>query len=438
MTVSATTSQRTETDLRRRKTRVEASVWTERMLAALGNGVQGRKWHSLIDKVYRPATLQAAWQRVRSNKGAAGVDRISVQRFESQAPRYLDELQAGLQTGQYQAHPVKRIEIDKGDGKKRPLGIPTVKDRVVQAAVKSVIEPIFEAEFLPMSYGFRPERGCKDALREVCQHLKAGYTWVVDADIQGYFDNIPHQPLMRQIEQRISDGRMLSLIEHFLKQDIMTEVKRWTPTQGTPQGAVLSPLLANIYLHPLDLLMQGEDVKMIRYADDFVILCRSPEQAAKALAQVRHWTGENGLTLHPDKTHLGNCLEVGQGFEFLGYRFEAGYRAVRRKSVNKLREAIRQRTSRSSGKAIEQIIAELNPVLRGWFGYFKYACGSVFSTMDAFVRRRLRGILLKQNKCAGVGNSVRHGFRWPNAYFAERGLFTMKAARALVLASQSR
>ncbi|MEN9456671.1 MAG: hypothetical protein RL210_2190 [Pseudomonadota bacterium] len=406
------------------------------MLAALGHGVQGSKWHSLIDKVYRPAVLQAAWQRVRRNKGAAGVDRISIQRFESQKQRYLDELHAELKTGQYQAHPVKRIEIPKGDGKTRPLGIPTVKDRVVQAAVKSVIEPIFEAEFLPMSYGFRPGRGCKDALREVSQYLAAGYHWVVDADIQGYFDNIPHQTLMQQLQQRISDGRLLSLIEHFLKQDIMADAKRWTPTQGTPQGAVLSPLLANLYLHPLDVLMQGEDMQMIRYADDFVVLCKTQQAAARALAQIRKWTEQNGLTLHPDKTHLGNCLEAGQGFEFLGYRFEAGRRTVRRKSMNRLREAIRQRTRRTSGKSIERIIAELNPVLRGWFGYFKHARHGVFGTVDAFVRRRLRSILLKRNKGSGVGNSTQVSFRWKNAYFAERGLFTLKEAHAL--ASQSR
>lgn len=234
------TKQTTDTDTRQRAW-VEASVWNERMLAALENGVQGSKWYSLMDKVYRPAVLQAAWQRVRRNKGAAGIDRINIKRFESQVQRYLDELHTDLKTGRYQAQPVKRIEIPKEDGKTRPLGIPTVKDRVVQAAVKSVIEPIFEAEFLSMSYGFRPERGCKDALREVSQQLKAGYHWVVDADILGYFDSIPHQSLMSRVKQRISDGRMLTLIDHFLKQDLMTEAKKWTPTQGTPQGAVLTP-----------------------------------------------------------------------------------------------------------------------------------------------------------------------------------------------------
>ncbi len=238
-----TTKQDTDTPAQNRAW-VEATVWTERMLAALDNGVQGGKWYSLMDKVYRPEVLAAAWRRVLRNKGAAGVDRISVNRFESHAQRHLEELRGDLKTARYQPQPVRRLEIPKGDGKTRPLGIPTVKDRVVQAAVKSVIEPIFDKEFLSMSHGFRPGRGCKDALREVDHWLKAGYHWVVDADIQGYFDNMPHQQLMRRIEERISDGRVLELIEAFLKQEILTETKCWTPTQGTPQGAVLSPLLA--------------------------------------------------------------------------------------------------------------------------------------------------------------------------------------------------
>jgi RNA-directed DNA polymerase len=233
-----------------------------------------------------------------------------------------------------------------------------VKDRVVQAAMKSVIEPIFEREFLSTSHDFRPGRGCKGALREVDQCLKAGYQWVVDADIQSYFDSIPHQPLMRRVEERISDGRVLGHIEGFLKQEILAETKSWTPTRGAPQGAVLSPLLANLYRHPLDQRMREEGQQMIRYADDFVILCRTQAQAEQALQTVREWMERNGLVLHPDKTHVGNCLEKGQGFEFLGYRFEAGRRWVRRKSMNKLKDAIRQRTRRLPGKLLERIIAE--------------------------------------------------------------------------------
>jgi RNA-directed DNA polymerase len=253
----------------------EASIWTDRMVSALGNGVKGGKWFSLIDKVVRPATLEAAWQRVARNKGAAGVDGQSVERFARQSERYLLELHTELKAETYRPSPVKRVEIPKADGKTRPLGIPTVKDRIVQAALKMVIEPIFEVQFREGSYGFRPGRGCKDALREVDRLLKEGYTHVVDADLKGYFDTIPHDRLMALVEGSISDGRVLSLIESFLHQDIMTETARWQPDSGTPQGAVLSPLLANLYLHPLDLLMEQSGYRMVRYADDFVILCAS-------------------------------------------------------------------------------------------------------------------------------------------------------------------
>lgn len=415
---------------------VEATVWNARMLAALDNGVQGGKWYSLIDKVYAKATLQAAWEKVRKNCGAAGVDRITIERFEAQAQRYLDELHEALKHERYHPQPVRRVEIPKEKGKTRPLGIPVVKDRVVQAAVKLVIEPIFEKEFLPSSYGFRPGRGCKAALREVDGLIHQGKVHGVDADITSYFDRIPHDRLMRRLEQRISDGRLLRLIEAFLKQDILNGLERWTPTQGTPQGAVLSPLLANLYLHDLDVTMRDQGHRLIRYADDFVVLCQSHEQAQDALETIRAWMNDNQLELHPDKTRRGDCRRAGHGFEFLGYRFEAGKRWVRRKSLLKLREAIRQRTPRGRGDAIARVIEDINPILKGWYQYFKHAHRSTFPTVDAFVRRRLRGILLKQNKRKGVGNALSHSFRWPNAFFAERGLFTMKTAH--VLASRSR
>jgi retron-type reverse transcriptase len=249
------------------------------MLAALGNGVKGGKWFSLIDKVYRQQTLQAAWHKVKGNAGAAGVDGQSVKQFGFRAEIYLAELEQTLRSGEYRPEPIRRVEIAKAGGKKRPLGIPAVKDRIVQTALKLVIEPIFEREFEDCSYGFRPQRGCKDALREVDELIKQGYTHVVDADLESYFDTIPHTALMRQIEQRISDGRVLELIGLFLSQDIIQGMKRWTPTGGTPQGAVISPLLANIYLHPMDRQVKQQGYRMVRYADDCAPRRRGKETA---------------------------------------------------------------------------------------------------------------------------------------------------------------
>ena len=405
------------------------------MLVALEIGVKGGKWHSLIDKVYRLETLELGWAQVEKNDGAAGVDRMSVERFAQARDRYLAELSEGLRDGSYRPQPVRRVYIPKGKGQ-RPLGIPAVKDRVVQAALKLVIEPIFENEFEPRSYGFRPGLGCKDALREVDQHLKEGYFWVVDADLQNYFDTIPHEPLLAKVGGRIADGRVLELIQRFLNQDIMEDLKRWTPISGSPQGAVVSPLLANLYLHELDVEMREAGLVMVRYADDAVVLCRSREEAVAALTRMRAWVSRNGLTLHPDKTHIGDCRVKGQGFEFLGYRFEAGQRWVRRKSLMVLRDKIRAKTKRTVGHSMECVIASLNLTLRGWFGYFKHADRFVFSSIDGFVRRRLRAILRRQQHRPGQGRCRLDHTQWPNAFFADLGLFTMSEAHRL--ARQSR
>lgn len=415
---------------------VDTSVWTDHMLAALDNGVKGGKWYSLMDKVYAPKTLEAAWRQVKSNKGAAGIDRISIERFEAHAERYLAELHDALKSGEYRPQAVKRVYIPKNDGKQRPLGIPTVKDRIVQAAIKRVMEPIFEREFLPMSYGFRPGRGCKDALREVDGLLKEGYGYVVDADLKSYFDTLPHERLMAHLQERISDNPLLRLVQRYLTQDVMDGLQQWTPTQGTPQGAVLSPLLANLYLHPLDQELTEQGYRMVRYADDFVILCRTPQEAEAALQQVRAWVTANGLSLHPDKTRLVNSREKGQGFDFLGYRFEAGKRWVRRKSRKAVRDKIREKTQRSRSGSLEQIIAELNPMLRGWFGYFKQAHRTEFRAIDGFVRRRLRALLLRRNQKKGWGKSHQANQRWPNAFFAEQGLFTLQTAHAVACRSR--
>ena len=408
---------------------VEASIWTERMVSALVNGVEGGKWYSLMDKVCAPNTLALAWERVRANRGAAGVDGQSVEKFEAKAGTYLAELAEELREGTYRPQAVKRVEIPKGDGQTRPLGIPTVKDRIVQAAVKLVIEPIFEFQFLETSYGFRPGRGCKDALREVDGLLKADYTHVVDADLKGYFDSIPHSPLMARVETSISDGQVLGLIQGWLGQDILKGLERWTPTGGTPQGAVISPLLANLYLHPLDERMMARGYRMVRYADDFVILCRSREEADSALAEVREWVDANGLTLHPDKTHVGDCRQKGEGFEFLGYRFEAGRRWVRKKSLKRIKDAIRSKTGRMRGGSLKEIINDLNPTLRGWFGYFKHAQRSTFNRLDGFIRRRLRAMLRKREKRPGMGRCLNDHKRWSNAFFAGAGLFALYPAR---------
>jgi RNA-directed DNA polymerase len=400
------------------------------MVSALGNGVKGGKWFSLIDKVIRPATLEAAWLKVARNKGSAGVDGVSIDRFQAQSDRYLRELHHSLKEGSYRPAAIRRVEIPKGDGKTRPLGIPTVKDRIVQTALKMAIEPIFETQFRPGSYGFRPGRSCKDALREVDRLLKEGYAHVVDADLKSYFDTIPHDRLMALVAGSISDGRVLELIESFLGQDVMEGMASWLPTTGTPQGAVISPLLANLYLHPLDLLMEESGYRMVRYADDFVILCRTEDEAQAALAQVHAWTRANGLTLHPDKTRLGDSRVPGQGFDFLGYRFEAGLRRVRAKSLKALKDKVRTRTIRSRGDSLERIIEDLNPILRGWFGYFKHAKSTVFRALDGFIRRRLRAILRKQEKRPGLGRCRADQQRWTNAFFAQRGLFTLNAAHA--------
>jgi RNA-directed DNA polymerase len=398
------------------------------MVSALDNGVKGGRWYSLMDKVYAPATLDAAWIRVLVNDGAAGVDGQSIKRFEARDEEYLTELEMALRNGSYRPQPIRRVEIPKGDGRMRPLGIPTVKDRIVQTAVKLVIEPIFEATFRPTSYGFRPGRGCRDALREVARLIADGYTFVVDADFESYFDTIPHERLIRRVEEHVSDGRILDLLCSWLDQDILHGLQQWTPTAGTPQGAVISPLLANIYLHPLDELMEARGYRMVRYADDFVVLCKSHEEAEAALALVRAWVAENGLRLHPGKTHVGDCREAGQGFEFLGYRFEAGRRFVRRKSLDRLKETIRAKTRRSRGDSLERIIVDLNRPLRGWFAYFKHAHQRTFIVLDKFIRRRLRAVLRKQRKRPGFGATFNDHQRWPNSFFANAGLLALHTA----------
>ena len=419
---------------------VERSVWTERMLEALERGVKGNVWFSLIDKVCRLETLYAAWNKVRANGGSAGSDHQSIKEFQRKLEGNLRRLEEELRTRTYNPRPVRRVYIDKpGSKDKRPLGIPAVRDRVVQAAIRLVVEPIFEREFSPASFGFRPGLGCKDALREVDRLLKSGYTHVVDADIKAYFDSIPHEQLMNEVRKRISDGRVLEVLEAFLKADILDEMSRWTPTGGTPQGAVISPLLANLYLHSVDLAMAGAGYRMIRYADDFVILCQTQADAQGALDLVSRLIEQKGLKLHPDKTKLVDLSQRGGAFDFLGYRFYRDSRYPRKKSLAKLKDAIRRKTGRSNGQSLAEIIEDVNMTLRGWYEYFKHANHRAFRPIDGWVRQRLRGILRKRSKRTrgGISRGFDH-IRWPNCYFHVHGLFCLEITHRTQLQSLRR
>lgn len=407
----------------------EASVWTERMVATLERGIKGGKWYSLMDKVWKMENLQSAAQQVRTNQGAAGVDGLSCEAYFKAGPTRLERLQGKLKTGSYQPAPVKRVWIPKlGSKELRPLGVPTIEGRIVETAVRNVIEPIFENTFAEHSYGFRQGRGAKDALRRVDQLLKAGQVWVVDADLKAYFDTIPQEPLMKLVEEQIADSAVLELLRKMLRQGVMETGKGWQPTpQGTPQGAVVSPLLANIYLNPLDHLMARQGKEMVRYADDFVILCDTQQEAREVLEQLRAWTEAAGLTLHPTKTRIVDASQRG-GFDFLGYHFERGYRWPRQKSLNKFRESLRQKTRRLDPRPLPQIIAGLNVTIKGWFGYFQHSIANIFQKEDQWIRQRLRTLLRKRHKLNGRARGRDHQ-RWPKAYFADLGLISLALLR---------
>ena len=408
---------------------VEPCVWTERMLTALEDGVKGGKWFSLIDKVSAPRVLRWAFTKVKANGGAAGVDHQTVAMYEQQLEQQTEYLGRKLQEGSYQPAAIRREWIPKpGSKEKRPLGIPTVRDRVVQKALLSALEPIFERDFAEQSYGFRPGRGCKDALRRVDQLLKTDYGWVVDADLKSYFDTIPHEQLLQRIEEKVADGRVLELIRQYLQQGVLENMRYWQPEAGTPQGAVISPLLSNIYLDPLDQLMKASGIEMVRYADDFVLLCRSEAAAQNALALVQQWTTTAGLRLHPVKTRIVDTSQPG-GFDFLGYHFEQGQRRPRRQSLEKFKDTLRAKTKRANGQSLQAIIANVNRSAQGWFGYFKHSHRYTFERLDRLLRTRLRSILRRRSGRRGRGRGADHQ-RWPNSFFAEQGLFSLVAAHA--------
>ena len=424
-------------EIRARWAWVEATVWTERMLTALEQGVIGGKWFSLMDKVYTLANLRQAFIHVKGNGGAAGVDHVTVQEFEGHLEANLEKLSRMLKDGSYRPQAIRRVWIPKpGSNEQRPLGIPTVRDRVVQAALRAVLEPIFERDFAAHSYGFRPNRGCKDALRRVDALLKAGYRWVVDADLKSYFDTIPHSALLARVREKVTDSQVLGLLEAFLTAKVMETAEGWAPQEGTPQGAVISPLLSNLYLDPLDHGMAEAGWEMVRYADDFVILCRSEAEARQALERVQSWTATAGLKLHPTKTRIVDATPKG-GFDFLGYHFERGKRWPRRKSLAKLKDAIRVKTQRTNGQSLPAIITNLNRTLRGWFEYFQHSRPFVFADLEHWVRRRLRGILRHRQGGQGCGGGW-DNVQWPPAFFAQHGLFSLITAHASVCQSSRR
>lgn len=421
--------------------KAERGVWSERMLLALERGIKGNQWFSLIDKVYAERTLAIAWEKVHANAGACGVDGISVEFFQKDSQKRLLAVREQIMEGSYVPKPVKRVWIPKlGSPEKRPLGIPTVRDRVVQTALRMVLEPIFEREFAPQSYGFRPGRSCKDALRRVETLLRKGHVQVVDIDIRGYFDHIPHERLMELVAERIADGRVLGLVEAFLKQSVMEGTKGSeeiiddeNAMEGTPQGGVISPLLANIYLNPLDWLLAEAGLEMVRYADDLVVLCESRAEAEAALEKIRAWMTEAGLTLHPEKTRIVDMSVAGGHFDFLGYRFWRSKRGkfsrlIRPKSLQKLRARLKPLTKRTSGHSMKAIVERINPILRGWYGYYKQAAAHELRTVDAWMRTRLRSILRKRCKRKGRSRATDH-LRWNNCYFERIGLLNLQQTK---------
>ena len=361
------------------------------------NGPKKRKWYSLIDKIWATANLEEAFREVKRNGGAAGVDRVTVKAFEERLEDNVRVLQQALRSKTYQPKPVRRVYIPKADGSQRPLGIPTVRDRVVQAATKRILEPIFEAKFLDCSFGFRPERSAHMALKKIRKDLMDGYLYVIDADIKSYFDTIPHDKMINEVREEVTDGSVLSLLESFLEAGIMEGGSFQLSQTGTPQGGVISPLLANIYLHRLDEQMTERGHRITRYADDFVICCRSQKGAERVLRTVvRFLEQEMGLKVHPDKTKIANNQE--ESFVFLGHEFKPGHwMTPSAKAWKKFKERVKEVTRRNQTVNVEQLVKKkLNPYLRGWGNYFGH--GDIkkrFKSMDSWIRRRLRMVQLR-------------------------------------------
>jgi len=413
---------------------VEPSVWNTKMLSTLERGVKGGKWFSLIDKVYKLENLRSAFKRVKANRGAAGIDKQSIKNYESNLEENLQWLSKQLKEDTYTSKPIRRCYLEKPGRKNetRPIGIATVRDRVVQTALRNVIEPILENQFAEKSYGFRPRRSAKDALREVRNQLDQGKCHVLDADIQGFFDEMDHEILMGKIYELISDKRIIKMIRMFLETEVDDKGTRHTPTKGTPQGAVISPMLANLYLNELDWLLANEGAEMIRYADDFVVMCDKAQQALKAQNRIEEWCGENKLKLHPEKTVVTE-VKAKQGIDFLGYHLRLNARQwISKKSTKKFRDKIRPLTRRTNGVSMETTIGKLNPKLRGFYEYFKQSDITSLKELDGWTRMRLRSILRKRAGRKGKGRGLDH-HRYRNAYFADLGLFSLEEAKNLEL-----
>ena len=392
----------------------------------LENKVKGGKWHALIDKVYALPNLLTAAHKVTGKKKAAGVDGQSCDAFEENLYVETRQLSDEIKGRTYRPNAVMRVHIPKPGrpNETRPLGIPTVRDRVVQRAMLNVIEPILDHQFHDRSFGFRHEVGAHDALRIVEQKLEEGYAYVVDADLKGYFDTIPKDRLLALVKEQISDSRILHVLKLFLDQNIMEELREWSPITGVPQGAVLSPVLSNLYLNPLDHQMANQGFEMVRYADDFVVLCRSQTEAEEALRLIKDWVEEAGLALHPTKTKIVDSRI--RSFTFLGYSFRGDRIYPRSESLAKIKARIKELTVRKRPGSLKMIATELNRMLVGWFGYFRHCRWTIYKDLDAKIRSRLRRLLLKRHRKNPKRLPRTH--RWPNAYFAKAGLYSLREA----------